>query len=49
MTFKDDFQINKRLDDLFYFKFINTQVGFGVFSKYDLKENILIGEYTGMI
>ena len=37
------------MDELLYVKFINEKIGYGVFAQKDLKNNIILGEYTGYI
>jgi len=38
-----------KMDDLIYGKFINENIGYGVFAKIDIPAYTIIGEYTGEI
>lgn len=37
------------MDDLIYVKFINEQIGYGVFAKVNIEPDIIIGQYTGVL
>ena len=37
------------MDDMVYLKFVDENIGNGVFAKNDLEPNTILGHYTGVI